>query len=94
MSKDKTTSSEVSLNVKRFCCARWSKGLNSRMKSLSVSIQMKASEQDIQTPLYCQARIPSLILPLGKESPFIFSKFNPLNADIFCGPFSVRIIEI
>ena len=29
--------------------------------------------------------------PLGKESPYIFSKFNPLITDAFDGPLSVRI---
>ena len=28
---------------------------------------------------------------MGKESPYIFSKFNPLNSDTFCGLLSVRI---
>ena len=30
-------------------------------------------------------------LSLGKESPFIFSKFNPLNTDSLYDPLSVRI---
>ena len=30
-------------------------------------------------------------LSLGKESPYIFSNFNPLNSDTFCGLLSVRI---
>ena len=30
-------------------------------------------------------------MSLGKESPYIFSKFNPLNSDTFCGLLSVRI---
>ena len=29
-------------------------------------------------------------LSLGKESPYILFKFNPLNTDAFYGPFSVR----
>ena len=29
-------------------------------------------------------------LSLGKESPYILFKFNPLNMDTFYGPFSVR----
>ena len=40
------------------------------------------------------------VLSLGKESPFIFSKFNPLNTDnpfnmdTFYGPLSVRINSV
>ena len=30
-------------------------------------------------------------MSLGKESPYIFSKFNLLNSDTFCGLLSVRI---
>ena len=30
-------------------------------------------------------------LSLWKESPYIFSKFNPLNTDTFYGALSVRI---
>ena len=41
----------------------------------------------IQTPRYYR-QFP---LPLGKESPFIFSKFNPLNMDAFYTPLSVHI---
>ena len=31
---------------------------------------------------------------LGKESPYIFSKFNPVNTDTFNVPLSVRINEV
>ena len=40
-----------------------------------------------QTPYY----YGQFALSLGKESPFIFSEFNPLNTDTFCDPLSVRI---
>ena len=39
----------------------------------------------IRTPHYYE----QFALSLGKESPYIFSKFNALNTDIFHGPFSV-----
>ena len=41
----------------------------------------------IQTPHYYR-QFP---LSLGKESPYIFSKFNPLNMDAFYTPLSVHI---
>ena len=44
----------------------------------------------LSTPAYCG----QFALSLGerkKESPYIFSKFNPLNTDNFYGPLSVRI---
>ena len=44
----------------------------------------------IQTPHY----YGQFVLSPGKESPYIFSKFNPLNMDIFCGLLSVRINEV
>ena len=31
---------------------------------------------------------------LGKESPYIFSKFNPVNTDILYGPLSVCINDV
>ena len=39
----------------------------------------------IRTPHY----YGQFALSLGKESPYIFSKFNTLNTDTFHGPFSV-----
>ena len=34
------------------------------------------------------------VLSLGKKSPYIFPKFNPLNMDTFDVPLSVRINEV
>ena len=34
------------------------------------------------------------VLSLGKESPYIFSKFNPVNTETFNVPLSVRINEV
>ena len=42
-----------------------------------------------QSPLY--GHLVSLSLSLGKESPYIFSQFNPLNTDTFNGP-SVSVL--
>ena len=44
----------------------------------------------IQTPHYYR----QFALFLGKESPYIFSPFNLLNTDTFCGPPSVRINRV
>ena len=33
-------------------------------------------------------------LSLGKESSYIFSKFNPFNMDTFCGPLCVHINRV
>ena len=34
------------------------------------------------------------VLSLGKKSPYVFSKFNPVNTDAFNVPLSVRINEV
>ena len=44
----------------------------------------------IRTPHYYR----QFALSLGKESPYIFSKFNLLNKDTFHGPLSVRINRV
>ena len=41
----------------------------------------------LRTPRYYR----QFALSLGKENPYILSKFNPLNMDIFYGPLSVCI---
>ena len=43
----------------------------------------------IRTPHYMY--YGQFALSLGKESPYILSKFNPLNTDTFHGPLTVRI---
>ena len=35
--------------------------------------------------------VKQFTMSLGKENPYIFSKFNPLNTDTFYGPLSGRI---
>ena len=45
------------------------------------------SKPTLRTPRYYR----QFALSLGKESPYILSKFNPLNKDIFYGPLSVCI---
>ena len=54
--------------------------------------RLAQSNPDLQTPA---SRTPhyygQFALSLGKESPYIFSKFNPLNTDTFYGPLSVCI---
>ena len=56
-------------------------------KALTFSLN---SNRLIRTPHY----YGQFALSLGKESPYIFSKFNPLNTDTFHGPLSVRINRV
>ena len=55
---------------------------------------MRAKNHIIPDFLYlciCPTTVKQFAVSLGKENPYIFSKFNPLNTDTFYGPLSGRI---
>ena len=72
----------IRLTAKSLCVIRLKKICSNTVKNRFTDTRL------IRTPYY-HGQFP---LSLGKESPCVFSTFNPLNTETFCGPLSVRMV--
>ena len=78
-------------------CEQSKRSIDSRSSSVVICIGIRSGTCSVK-PCFTDTRLirtpryyGQFALSLGKESPYIFSQFNPLNTDTWYGLLSVRI---